>query len=447
MTGRKELSMDIASAQERPVWPWWGIGTFVLFVVSTFMPFPTVTDRAQTQPSADLVKVLADGQVTLYVRNGLSWLAVASLVVFVVGLYRHLEATCGPGSLIPLTVLAGGLVTASGLLLGYGFLAAIAAAAAQDRAATTVASVYATGDGLAYGMWTAIGIVTGSVVWASIRRGARPRWLGYVSAAFTLIRGTRLLSLHQLVPGTDLDPRSEPRIPEQSAIYGLIPKRPVAYAFGDVVSRAVSVTSGRTPPVSGQTSRRTPGVRPARFCRSHRLPGRWRVSGGTWLDANRRALSRLKVLARGTACPERRSRGPAPRWSGSNANAAGLPCGGCHVPAGDTRGEGVRMRTRAFLIGLLALLAFGLVAPAAQATETQTYNLKDVVETFPDVVPCREDLGLYDITIEYNLVFHETAAAIDLQNPDDPFDDILTPPLHITGTLVPQQACRSLGSA
>jgi hypothetical protein len=103
---------------------------------------------------------------------------------------------------------------------------------------------------------------------------------------------------------------------------------------------------------------------------------------------------------------------------------------------GDTRGEGVRMRTRAFLIGLLALLAFGLVAPAAQATETQTYNLKDVVETFPDVVPCREDLGLYDITIEYNLVFHETAAAIDLQNPDDPFDDILTPPLHITGTLV-----------
>jgi hypothetical protein len=124
------------------------------------MPFPTVTDRAQSQPSADLVKVLADAQVTLYVRNGLSWLAVASLVVFVVCLYRHLAARCPAGSLIPLTVLAGGLVTASGLLLGYGFLAAIAAAAAQGRAATTVAAVYATGDGLAYGMWTGIGIVT-----------------------------------------------------------------------------------------------------------------------------------------------------------------------------------------------------------------------------------------------------------------------------------------------
>jgi hypothetical protein len=92
------------------------------------------------------------------------------------------------------------------------------------------------------------------------------------------------------------------------------------------------------------------------------------------------------------------------------------------------------MRFRFLVVTMVALLSVGVMAPAAHATETQTYNLKDVVETFTDVAPCHEDLGLYDITITYNLVLHETAAAIDLGDPDDPFDDILTPPFHVTGT-------------
>jgi hypothetical protein len=104
------------------------------------------------------------------------------------------------------------------------------------------------------------------------------------------------------------------------------------------------------------------------------------------------------------------------------------------------------MRHRFLLVAMVAGLALGLMAPAAHATETQSYNLKDVVETITDTVPCREDLGLYDITLTYNLALHETAEAIDLADPDDPFDDILTPPFHITGTLagtfeaVPQDA-------
>jgi hypothetical protein len=93
------------------------------------------------------------------------------------------------------------------------------------------------------------------------------------------------------------------------------------------------------------------------------------------------------------------------------------------------------MRPRSLLVALVAALVIPLTAPAAHATETQTYNLKNVVESFTDTVPCREDAGLYDITITYNLVIHETAEAIDLADPDDPFDDILTPPFHITGTL------------
>lgn len=92
------------------------------------------------------------------------------------------------------------------------------------------------------------------------------------------------------------------------------------------------------------------------------------------------------------------------------------------------------MRLRFLVVTMGALMSVGVMAPAAHAIETQSYNLKDVVETFTDVVPCREDLGLYDITITYNLAIHETAEAIDLGDPDDPFDDILTPPFHVTGT-------------
>jgi hypothetical protein len=72
--------------------------------------------------------------------------------------------------------------------------------------------------------------------------------------------------------------------------------------------------------------------------------------------------------------------------------------------------------------------------PRPQAVETQTYNVKNLVESFTDVVPCREDLGPYELSLTYNLVLHETAAAIDVQDPANPFDDILTPPYHITST-------------
>jgi hypothetical protein len=92
------------------------------------------------------------------------------------------------------------------------------------------------------------------------------------------------------------------------------------------------------------------------------------------------------------------------------------------------------MRLRLLVVAIGTLLSVGVMAPAAHATDAQTYNLKDAVETFTDVVPCNEDLGLYDFTLTENIVIHETAKAIDLGNPDDPFDDILTPPFHITAT-------------
>ena len=57
----------------------------------------------------------------------------------------------------------------------------------DDRPATTVAAVYSVGDGLAYSMWTGIGVVCAAVALAGIRRRGAARWMGYVSAGFTVL--------------------------------------------------------------------------------------------------------------------------------------------------------------------------------------------------------------------------------------------------------------------
>lgn len=71
---------------------------------------------------------------------------------------------------------------------------------------------------------------------------------------------------------------------------------------------------------------------------------------------------------------------------------------------------------RRFLFGLLLGLISSIAVAAAHAGSppvTFTETIKGETETFVDVVPCRESLGPYDITITENGVFHVTAAGID----------------------------------
>lgn len=77
---------------------------------------------------------------------------------------------------------------------------------------------------------------------------------------------------------------------------------------------------------------------------------------------------------------------------------------------------------------LIALIATALaVGASSQAAPPVTFTdvVKDT-ETFTDVVPCRDDLGLYDITVTENGVFHVTAAGIEGED--------LIAPYHLTGT-------------
>jgi hypothetical protein len=71
-----------------------------------------------------------------------------------------------------------------------------------------------------------------------------------------------------------------------------------------------------------------------------------------------------------------------------------------------------------------------IATAAAQAgsppvTFTDTFTDTD---TFPDVVPCQEELGAYTVTVNVRGVFHFTAAGIDEE-------DNLVAPYHVTGTV------------
>lgn len=99
--------MTTTSWRGSRAWPVAGISSGALLLISTLLPFPTVTPAMLRTPSDELVSVLGDDAGTIYVRNGPSWLCIALLVVFVTGLYRHL-ADLVPGGTTAAVALAGG---------------------------------------------------------------------------------------------------------------------------------------------------------------------------------------------------------------------------------------------------------------------------------------------------------------------------------------------------
>lgn len=178
MADRTESSSGLA---------YWGWVTLVLWLVSVFLPFPAVTNDMLADPGEDLVELFSDAQSTLLVRNGLSWLSAASLVIFCADLFRRLRETEAVRSTLPVLALSGGLITAAGLLIGFGFLAQLAGAASEARSPSTVAAIHGVADGLGYGAWTALGITTGAVAVAGLRGGSVARWFAIVSAVFTVV--------------------------------------------------------------------------------------------------------------------------------------------------------------------------------------------------------------------------------------------------------------------
>jgi hypothetical protein len=82
------------------------------------------------------------------------------------------------------------------------------------------------------------------------------------------------------------------------------------------------------------------------------------------------------------------------------------------------------------LFAVFGLAGVNLVAATAVQARSPPVTFTDTfaeTDTFTDVVPCREELGAYTITLNLRGVFHVTAAGIDEEGN-------FVPPYHVTNT-------------
>ena len=111
-------------------------------------------------------------------------LGLAFVAVFVAGLVHSVTRTA-PQAFAAQLISIGGGATVAATFIGYSFNLILAGAAEEDRAPTTVASIYTIADSLGYMGWVVLGLVTAGVSLASFHHGVFPRWLGWVSAVVT----------------------------------------------------------------------------------------------------------------------------------------------------------------------------------------------------------------------------------------------------------------------
>jgi hypothetical protein len=181
-------------------WPLWGLAGIVLVHLGDWghaeSPIlPPLRDYESIDLPGDAGTALRlGGHVVLDpagigvgIGTGLSWIGLALLVVFLAALSRHTRQVEGPGGIIPTVILAGGLVTIAGLLIGYAVIWTLLESVTDGDPASTVQTLFVLQGSLAYLPWTWLGIVTGALAVSSFTRRSVPLLLGVASAVFTLL--------------------------------------------------------------------------------------------------------------------------------------------------------------------------------------------------------------------------------------------------------------------
>lgn len=181
-------------------WPGWGLAGIVLVHLgdwghAEFAILPPLRDYEDVglPPDADSALRLAGHVVAdpagigLGIGVGVSWIGLALLVLFFVGLFRHLRAREPAAGNLPLVALSGGLLTVGGLFIGYAIIWTLLESVTDGDPDLVVESLFALQAGLAYVPWTWIGIVTAAVAVAGIRRRTVSLWLAVPSAVFSIL--------------------------------------------------------------------------------------------------------------------------------------------------------------------------------------------------------------------------------------------------------------------
>jgi hypothetical protein len=168
---------------------WWPISAIIAVVLieaRSFVDTPSLTEDLQRSPSAESVEYIDERVPDLFIGYGLTVLGLAFVAFFVAGLI-HAVRSKAPDSPAAQIISIGGGATVAATFVGYSFNLLLAGAAEEDRAPTTVASIYTIADSLGYMGWVVLGLVTAGVAIASLRDHVFPRWLGWISAIATAL--------------------------------------------------------------------------------------------------------------------------------------------------------------------------------------------------------------------------------------------------------------------
>ncbi|WP_328476618.1 hypothetical protein OHA21_22355 [Actinoplanes sp. NBC_00393] len=130
-----------------------------------------------------------DRSLTIAVFLPLMVLSGLAAAVFGAGLRRWLAAQSPAGSLLPDLAGWGALLVTALVLVGSGPVTEVyfQVLHTYNPADPDIAmSLQRLMDTLPW-VWTGLLLTTGAVTWAALRHGAAPRWLGWVSAVFSLL--------------------------------------------------------------------------------------------------------------------------------------------------------------------------------------------------------------------------------------------------------------------
>lgn len=169
-------------------WPAWALAAVLLFMSRGFVSTPELNAAAKKEPTAAAVAGLADEKVGAIIGAGLSFLGLACMLVFLASLARTAWRP-NLASLAPILILLGGTVAAAGMMIVFAMLGGLGGALWEDYAVSTVAAIDGLLSSMGYSSWIALGLTTAGVALGGLRDGTLPRWLGWVSAIFTLVFG------------------------------------------------------------------------------------------------------------------------------------------------------------------------------------------------------------------------------------------------------------------
>ena len=196
----------VAAAEPRGRgWVLAGIGAGVTGLVS--MAGSSMVDAAYDPANSGDAEAIAEAmseQVPqILVFHTATMLSCALLVVFTAGLHRQLRHRTGPDSLVPgiaalgLALVAVAQLMGAGLTTEFGF----AFAAPDDAFVPESVAFFGHWVGTIPWLWGASGLAALAMASATFKRGAYPRWIGWVSVVLGGLTAFFMISPAQYMAG------------------------------------------------------------------------------------------------------------------------------------------------------------------------------------------------------------------------------------------------------